>query len=301
MNIFIDALEAVEPFEETDPPPDEQPRPELAFVPQSCAARGWDRSEPEPRRWVIQDVLPVGRVGGLFGAGGAGKSRLIGSAAVSIASGVQWLGFPVIEPGAVLIVAGEDEAEEFHRRIRLAINHLPQDRQKLAWDRIFFESRIGQDSLLTTTNPASREVERTAFLDRLIEAAKLIPDLRLIVLDPLSRFRGGDENASQDITRIVEAAEHLAKETGAAVLLVHHIGKSAALGGNDSQHAARGSSALVDGMRFAWNLGPLAPADIKRFALSEDRAPNPLTNCASSSWLFLMIKVCEARFVILSS
>ncbi|MDZ7750011.1 MAG: AAA family ATPase [Halofilum sp. (in: g-proteobacteria)] len=47
--------------------------------------------------------------------------------------------------------------------------------------------------------------------------ARDIPDLRLIVLDSVSRFRGGEENSNDDATRFVEAVESLREQTGAAI------------------------------------------------------------------------------------
>lgn len=60
----------------------------------------------------------------------------------------------------------------------------------------------------------------------------------LIVIDTLARAMvPGDENSSQDMGRLVAAAELLRDRTGACVLLIHHTGKSAAQG-------ARGHSSL---------------------------------------------------------
>jgi len=63
-------------------------------------------------------------------------------------------------------------------------------------------------------------------------------DIGLIVIDTLARAMvPGDENSSQDMGRLVAAAELLRDRTGACVLLIHHTGKSAAQG-------ARGHSSL---------------------------------------------------------
>lgn len=60
----------------------------------------------------------------------------------------------------------------------------------------------------------------------------------LIVIDTLARaMPGGDENASQDMGKLVASAETLKERTGAHVMLIHHAGKNAALG-------ARGHSSL---------------------------------------------------------
>ena len=47
----------------------------------------------------------------------------------------------------------------------------------------------------------------------------------LIVLDPMSRLHGADENANAMGTAIIDAAERIARETGATVLISHHTGK----------------------------------------------------------------------------
>lgn len=78
---------------------------------------------------------------------------------------------------------------------------------------------------------------------------------RKVVIDPASRFRGGEENSNEDATRFVEALESLAKRTGAAVLIAHHTNKvSYASDVAPGQGASRGASALTDGMRWQMNL-----------------------------------------------
>ena len=43
--------------------------------------------EPSPRRWLVQNWLPAGRVALFTGPGGVGKSRLVLQLAAAIASG----------------------------------------------------------------------------------------------------------------------------------------------------------------------------------------------------------------------
>ena len=227
------------------------------FVPQSCKQRGWHNTSPPARRWVIRDIVPVGVCGLLLGPGGVGKSKIALSMAATVAGGVPaWLGkFDVDEPGAVLLLAGEDDLHEGHRRLAREIPSLPFDLQDRAWDNLYFETRVGLDSALTAISQTTKQAMRTDILDGLVESARQIPDLRLIYLDPGSRFRGGNEIDANDTTFFVQAIEHLAKQTGAAVVVSHHHNKASATNGTgDSQHAARGSSALIDGVRFAINL-----------------------------------------------
>ncbi len=274
MSTFDDAVRDSKPIE-PDPEPTTQHDPlddfEPAFIPQSCFDKGWHCTNPPEREWVIHNALPALRVGALIGSGGSGKSRFELIMVVAIATGRPFFGFSVDRPGAVMIIAGEDEDNEAHRRLTKIITQLPPEAQELAWRNIIFESRVGINSLITDANSITKQVERTAFLFGLIKSAQMIPNLVAIFLDPLSRVRGGEENASQDTTRFVEAAEYLAGKTGAAVVLLHHASKSsAATGDGASQHAARGSSALVDGCRFVWNLTGLTPNEAKRFNVPEE-------------------------------
>ena len=63
--------------------------------------------------------------------------------------------------------------------------------------------------------------------------------LRLVVVDTLARvLAGGDENTGQDMGAVIDRLDRIRRETGAAILLVHHEGK-------DSSKGARGHSSLL--------------------------------------------------------
>jgi hypothetical protein len=99
-----------------------------------------------------------------------------------------------------------------------------------------------------------------------------LPDLKLIILDPAARFRGGEENSNEDATRFVEALEGLGLATGATVMIAHHTNKasqSADVGPN--QGASRGASGLTDGLRWQMNLSPASEPLLSRFGLPTDK------------------------------
>jgi replicative DNA helicase len=80
-----------------------------------------------------------------------------------------------------------------------------------------------------------------------------------VVLDPLSRFAGCDtEKDNAAATRFIEAAETLVDVPGGpTVLLAHHTTKSSRSNENSegaSTNAARGASALTDGVRWVAHL-----------------------------------------------
>jgi len=134
--------------------------------------------------------------------------------------------------------------------------------------RLYIKSMVGRDNLITAK--LDSEVRRTRYAEALIATAQQIPNLKLILLDPASRFKGGDENAAADATRFVEALEYIARETGTAVLAVHHANKASLNGNGASQAAARGSSALTDGVRWQMNLSTMTPDETGRYGIEEE-------------------------------
>jgi RecA-family ATPase len=63
------------------------------------------------------------------------------------------------------------------------------------------------------------------------------------------------------MTRFVEALEYVSKQTRATVLVVHHANKASMQGAEQTQSAARGSSAFTDGIRWQMNLSSMTTAE----------------------------------------
>ncbi len=186
------------------------------------------REEPPKRRFLLKDFLPSAKVGAVVAPGGTGKSWFLLQLAVSVATGIKLADhWEVDESGAVLCLFAEDDIEEIHRRLRKVYVGLPSSSDAVQRavglpDKLYIRSAVGEDNLMTEARTSGGDVKRTGYVDRLALTAKAIPNLKLIIVDPTSRFRGGDENAAQDATRFVEELERLAKLTGAAVLVAHH-------------------------------------------------------------------------------
>ncbi len=117
---------------------------------------------------------------------------------------------------SVIVFFAEDDDDEIHRRLHRIQNHLTMAGHGTALaplkDRLFIFSTIGTDTLLTKKGHTG-EVSATVTVDRIAALARQVPYLRLIVIDPGSRFRGGEENSNEDATRFVEVLEKLATST----------------------------------------------------------------------------------------
>ena len=114
----------------------------------------------------------------------------------------------------------------------------------------------------------------------------------LIVIDTLNQASpGADENSSIDMSRIIQNAQVLAKETSSHVMLVHHTGK-------DTSKGLRGHSSLIaaldvaievkqDGTGRSWGISKskddsdegLYQFDLKQIILGTDSDGYQLTSC----------------------
>lgn len=234
--------------------------------------------DPPERRWTIVDCLPHPIVAGLGAKGGAGKSTLTYQLAFSVTTGLDFLGLPMGDPGGFLYLASEDDEDELHRRGQVLFSHYAREAQlagrpldqKAIADRLHVVSRVGADNRLTRTGQDGA-AHATEFVDRIIASARQIADLRVIVLDPVSRFRGGRPNDEMDNTIFIEAAETIRDETGATVLVTSHVSRAGIREGG-GQEILRGSTALPDGLRWVATMEPLKRERAKDYGLHEDEA-----------------------------
>lgn len=230
----------------------------------------WFTQPPPRRRWLLEQsnaetngngspvgVLPLGKVGMLVSAGGVGKTMALVQLALSVATGRKWLNaFDTPNPGRVLIALGEEDEEEIRRRMYNAARamSLTEGQLQMAAENIVALPLAGCSVPLVCSD--GRTTSETEALVAL--RAKLSDrEWRLIILDPLSRFAGGDtEKDNSAATRFVEAAESLAKSNGGpTVLLAHHTNKVSRTDDSSTSAAqARGASGLIDGVRWVANL-----------------------------------------------
>ena len=181
---------------------------------------------PEAPGIVGGGVLPRGGIA-VFG-GAPKRSKSIGALnlAIARATGNCWLGFPT-SPGRTLIVQAEITPPALQERLRLMLEGLAVP--------------LPQGALFLKTTRSLRldEPDGLGRLRRLIEAAE--PDL--LILDPLARFTGGDENSTRDMGRIVAALDSLVEAYGLTILLVHHTKKPGEVERSGGERL-RGSGAL---------------------------------------------------------
>lgn len=197
-------------------------------------------NEPQPLDYVFAGFLS-GTVGALVSPGGTGKSFWALEAAMAIACSVPGGDLLALQPqhtGKVIYFAAEDTEPVLIHRLHAIGQYLnPAARDAIA-ENLTIRPIFGKQL----------DLLKKQHVDQVIEFCQ---DVRLVIIDTLSRVHSGDENSNSDMSRLISILEHIADQTGAAILFLHHTTKSSARDGLlDQQQAARGASALIDNARW---------------------------------------------------
>jgi AAA domain len=185
-------------------------------------------SEPSGRRWLVEELWGARAVGVIGGAPKCAKTWLGLDMALSVSTGTACLGrYAVPEPGPVLVYLAEDALPVVRERIEGMARHRGID--------------LARVEVHVITTPVLR-------LDRGPDRARLWGTTRrlrprLLVLDPLVRLHGIDENHAGEVAELLAYFRSLQRQFDLAVLLVHHTRKNAA-GGVAAGQGLRGSSDL---------------------------------------------------------
>jgi hypothetical protein len=175
-------------------------------------------------KWLIDELIPEGVVGGLVGETGSLKSTLALDFGCSVAIGVPAIGeLATAGPRRVLFVAGEG-AQGLRRRVAAYSAHrrLDLDARALMARNINFWDR--PVNLLAVDDVAAVK----AFVDA--------GEFDLVILDTLSTHTAGmDENSSGDMADALRAARYLVEgRPTASALVLHHPVKGGGLDGRGS-------------------------------------------------------------------
>jgi RecA-family ATPase len=158
--------------------------------------------------WLIEDIAVAREATVMAGDGGVGKTFITMAMALAVAGcDKTFLDLAVKKHGPVLYVDEENSAQLVLQRLH-ALGYDPRRHADL--DYLWY---AGVDLL--------NEPEKLRE-----EAAEIEPVL--VIIDSLSRVAiGAEENSNPDMTKFMQAGViPIARETGAAVLLVHHTSQT---------------------------------------------------------------------------
>lgn len=180
---------------------------------------GWDYEPPPPRIWAVHDRIPLRQVTLFSGEGGAGKTILTLQLLCSTVLGRDWIG-SLPEPGPVIYMGAEDEADELHRRLDAIAQHYDEPFSEMMVNGLYAASYAGEDMTLARFDRHGN-IEPTLRYDRLLEQACDIHPV-IVALDTLSDIFGGNENDRVQVSAFIGLLRKLAMTANCAVIINSH-------------------------------------------------------------------------------
>lgn len=227
---------------------------------------------PPPIDYVLPNMV-AGTVGALVSPGGTGKSMLILQLAAQIAGGPDLLEVGELRGGTVVYLPAEDPPAAIHHRLHALGAHLTANERESVAGGLLVEPLVGRC-------PNIMAADWFDGLRRVSEGR------RLMVLDTLRRFHVEEENASGPMAQVIGRMEAIATETGCSIVFLHHANKGAAVSGaGDQQQASRGSSVIVDNIRWQSYLAGMTQGEANEWGVAD-----------SQRGYFVRFGVCKANY-----
>lgn len=224
--------------------------------------------EPPEQEWLIENILPR-RIPGLIAAiGGLGKSFILLDLCLKVAGGDQSmhkessLGGNIEHNGKVVFLGAEDSAASVHRRIasisdptlriRAADNLMVVPLPDAGGPMALIQNVMGQYSITEEYQNIRKQL-----MD--------MGDVALVVIDPLQAFAHADINTDPAAAQFWwSLMSELCVSINGNVLIAHHMRKEGTFQIKKSmqaREAIRGTTALIDGARWAYALWPMPESD----------------------------------------
>jgi putative DNA primase/helicase len=175
---------------------------------------------------VEPGLLPAQGILFFGGEPKSGKSILVANLALSLAAGVDRLGFPIPASRRVLVCQFELPLAQFVARLSIMRRAL---------------GTAADHRLLVDTRATGHLLSTPQGINHFLSVAQQA-QAEVIILDPLYSAHDQDENDTRAMAALCQALLRLRDNTGAALIVIHHVRKSINRGEIGS--AFRGSSAL---------------------------------------------------------
>jgi putative DNA primase/helicase len=217
-------------------------KPKIEVVP-DC--KTWEDVKMEKIEWLWQNRIPLGQLSMIMSDPGLGKSTLSLMIAAHISQGRPWPDDPMVRcpQGSVLIISCEDDPAAVSKpRLTAAGANM---RKVLYLKRLVGKTEDGKEVEI----PFDLNTQGIATFGGV---KKKHPDLRLIIIDPVSAYMGNiNSHNNAEVRAVLDPIAEWAAREKVAILMIHHLNK------NDKMRAtyrSMGSLAFIAVSRMAWGL-----------------------------------------------
>ena len=195
-----------------------------------------DAVEPRPIDWIWPGWLAAGKLHVLAGQPETGKTSIAIAIAASLSNSGQFPDGSAAPVGDTLIWSGEDDFRDTILPRYIACGG--------ARERIHFvKGRYDARGILQPFDPAHD-------VDALVLAAQGLPELRLILIDPVVSAVSGDSHKNAEVRRALQPLVQLAEQAKAAIVGITHLSKGTT--GRAPIERVTGSLAFAALPRLIW-------------------------------------------------
>jgi hypothetical protein len=204
-----------------------------------------------PLEWIIYG-LNNGELGEIVATPNVGKTTIMLGLEMSMAAGREY--YPLYEggrPRRVMYLDFENRGAFLQKDVQHMVQNFSPDEQDLIAENLFIavdQEIYGQE--MNLSNPDHLEI---------VAKEALLHRAELIVIDTMAAaFSLQSENDNSEMEKVViKPLKQLARASGAAILVVHHKGKSGETADRSPLYAGRGASAMAAAARLVLTLEPL--------------------------------------------
>jgi hypothetical protein len=165
----------------------------------------------KPIEWLWKGWLAKGKLHVFAGMAGTGKTTIALGLAATVSKGGRFPDGSLCPKGSVLIWSGEDAIDDTLTPRLIASG---AELNKIAFVR---------DTTLTNFEKAS--FDPANHMDGLVRAARDMPDLALLILDPIVNAVAGDSHKNGEVRRSLQPIVEFGEKLNCAVLGITHFSK----------------------------------------------------------------------------